>query len=767
MNQAPPQKSSLAVLRNLVEIVPFRVFWKDRDSRFLGCNALFAADAGLEHASLLIGKTDFDMVWKDQAELYRADDQQVMQSGLSRLAYEEPLEKPDGTTSWVLTSKVPLRDADQNIIGVLGIYSDITERKHAEQNQKRLTRALRLLSECNTALVHAEDEQGLLREICRLFVETGNYQTAWASFAENDPAKSVRPVAQSGLELGYLDSILNNAKITWADTPHGRGPTGTAIRTGRTIVDQNCAKNPNLDPWREDINQNGFQSCIALPLVCKNQAVLGALCIYSNELEAFNPGEVALLEELANNLAYGIEALRIRAEHREAEKKLAFLAYHDPLTGIPNRLLLRDRFDQALTLANRDRFGAAVFCLDLDNFKLINDSLGDHYGDRLLIQVAQRLKTCIRDTDTICRQNGDEFIILLNNARNRGIIEAIAENITDSFSEPFHIDEYSVNTSISIGISLFPHDGQQLDVLLKNANIALYHAKEAGRNTYRFFSEEMNSDALQHMQLQGQLRNALKKQEFQLHYQPLIDITSGRIIGAEALLRWQHPEQGAISPAKFIPLAESSGLIIPIGEWVLNEACRQAQAWREIHHFPPMLIAVNLSALQFKRGNLLETVTGALERSGLPASQLELELTESILLQDMETVMKTLGSLKAIGVKLSIDDFGTGYSSLSYLKRLDVDKLKIDQSFVRDLMEDADDASIVKAIIQLSQTLQLTTIAEGVETSAQLGILKSNGCDQYQGYLFSRPLPAEEFACLCKRGEHESRALPLRSPAEA
>ncbi|MBS1155462.1 MAG: hypothetical protein H6R07_1386 [Proteobacteria bacterium] len=743
MNKAPPQNFSLAVLRNLVELVPIRIFWKDCESRHLGCNALFAHDAGLSSAQELIGKSDFDMVWKDQAELYRADDKLVMETGIPKLGYEEPQEAPDGTIHWRLTSKVPLRDAKQEIIGVLGIYSDITERKHAEQNQHRLARAFRLLSECNTALVHAQSEQGLLGEICRLVVETGSYQAAWVSFAENDPDKSVRLVAQSGFELGYLSS----ANITWADTPRGQGPTGTAIRTGQTVVDQNCPKNPRMDPWREAITRNGFQSGIGLPLVCKNQ-VWGALCIYSKELNAFNPEEVGLLEELASNLAYGIEALRIHAEHQEAEKKLAFLAYHDPLTGIPNRLLLRDRFDQALALANRERFGAALFYLDLDNFKLINDSLGDSYGDRLLVQVAERLKTCIRDTDTISRQNGDEFIILLNNVRNPGIIEAIAENITDSFSEPFHLDEHSVNTSISIGISLFPNDGKQLDGLLKNANVALYHAKEAGRNTYRFFSEKMNIDALQHMQLQGQLRNALKKQELLLHYQPQIDIASGRIIGAEALLRWQHPEQGLIAPAKFIPLAERSGLIIPIGEWVLNEACRQAQAWSRIHHLPPMIIAVNLSALQFKRGNLLETVTRALVRSGLPASQLELELTESILLQDMEMVMKTLGGLKAIGVKLSIDDFGTGYSSLSYLQRLDVDKLKIDQSFVRDLMEDADDASIVKAIIQLGQTLQLTTIAEGVETVAQLDILKNNRCDQYQGYLFSRPLPAEEFASL-------------------
>ncbi|MDR3413988.1 MAG: EAL domain-containing protein [Formivibrio sp.] len=441
-----------------------------------------------------------------------------------------------------------------------------------------------------------------------------------------------------------------------------------------------------------------------------------------------------------------MEVLRIRTEHEEAEKKLAFLAYHDPLTGMPNRLLLRDRFEQATVLAKRDRTGAALLYLDLDNFKLVNDSLGDVYGDKLLVHVATRLKACLRETDTISRQSGDEFIILLNNVADLGMVEIIAENIIEAFVEPFHIDGHALNTSTSIGISLLPGDGKSLDVLLKNADIALYHAKESGRNTFRFFSEEMNRDALQHMQLQGQLRNSLKNKELLLHYQPQVDIASGQIIGAEALLRWQHPELGLVAPAKFIPLAERSGLIIPIGEWVLNEACRQAKIWNASPALPPMVMAVNLSALQFKRGNLIETVINALERSGLPAGQLELELTESILLQDMDVVMKTLRRLKEIGVKLSIDDFGTGYSSLSYLKRLDVDKLKIDQSFVRDLIEDQDDASIVKAIIQLGHTLQLTTIAEGVETSAQLDILRSNGCDQFQGYLFSRALPAEAFS---------------------
>jgi EAL domain-containing protein (putative c-di-GMP-specific phosphodiesterase class I) len=336
--------------------------------------------------------------------------------------------------------------------------------------------------------------------------------------------------------------------------------------------------------------------------------------------------------------------------------------------------------------------------------------------------------------------------VLLPHLRDLAAISGIAQHIVDRFADPFEIESYSINTTFSIGVSLYPDDGREFDILLRNADTALYQAKDSGRDTYRFFSEKMNLDAQEQLHLQGQLRNAVKNREFILHYQPQIDIGSGRIVGTEALVRWQHPELGLIPPGKFIPLAERSGLVIPMGDWVLNEACRQAQAWRDKGH--SLVMAVNLSALQFKRGNLLETVAHALKRSGLPANMLELELTESILLQDVDVAIKTLRSLKEMGVKLSIDDFGTGYSSLSYLKRLAVNKLKIDQSFVRDLAEDSDSAAIVRAIIQLGHTLQLSVIAEGVETEAQLAFLRSNGCDEAQGYLYSRPVPAVEFVRL-------------------
>ncbi len=647
----------------------------------------------------------------------------------------------NGEVRWVIVRLKVERDEQGTVTRLIGANQDITERKHAEQSQVRLNRALKLLSDCNMALVHAVEEQALLSEICRLIVEQGGYRMAWVGYAEHNAEKTVRSVAHWGDDKDYLSGV----GIRWSDTEQGRGPTGTAIRTGLTDINQDYRTNPNMALWREAALASGYRSSIALALNNRTH-MLGALTIYSVAADAFSAEEVKLLEELANDLAYGIETLRTRIKHAEAEKKLEFLAHHDMLTGLPNRLLLRDRYEQAIAQADRAHSGVAVLFLDLDNFKQVNDTLGHNYGDQLLVRVVERLRGCLRDADTISRQGGDEFVILLTNLRDLAVISGIAQQIVETFAAPFEIDTYSINTTFSIGVSLYPDDGKEFDTLLSNADTALYQAKDSGRDTYRFFSDKMNIDAQEQLQLQGQLRNAVKNQEFILHYQPQIDIASGRFIGAEALVRWKHPELGLLPPDKFIPLAERSGLVIPIGDWVLNEACRQAQVWREKGH--ALVMAVNLSALQFKRGNLLETVSHALKRSGLPAELLELELTESILLQDVDVAIKTLRSLKDMGVKLSIDDFGTGYSSLSYLKRLAVNKLKIDQSFVRDLAEASDSAAIVRAIIQLGHTLQLTVIAEGVETEAQLAFLRNYGCDEAQGYLYSRPVPASEFVKL-------------------
>lgn len=628
----------------------------------------------------------------------------------------------------------------------VAVFDAITQQKLAEANQQRLNRALRLLSDCNTVVVHAEREQRLLEQICELVIDKGGYQMAWVGYAEDDTRHSVRTVARAGSGTDYLDTVA----ITWDDSAFGLGPTGTAVKSGQTQINRNFTLNPATAPWRDAAIAHGFRSSIGLPLRSKTRT-FGALTIYAADVDGFIPEEVALLEELAGDLAYGIESLRARSQREVAEEKLAFLAHHDVLTGLPNRLLLRDRFDFAVAQAERDHCKVAMLFLDLDNFKQINDSLGHAMGDRLLVAMAERLRGCLRESDTICRQGGDEFIVLMGGLTDVDVVARVAQDILDAIAEPFEVAGQALTTTFSIGISLYPDDAGDFDALSKNADTALYHAKDSGKNVYSFFASEMNVDALSHMQFQASLRKALKNGEFLLHYQPQIDIASGGIIGVEALLRWQPSDGPLIAPGSFIPAAEQSGQIIAIGEWVLNEACRQAAAWRTAGLLLPTM-AVNLSALQFSRGNILDTVKAALARSGLPARCLELELTESILLQDAEAAMKTLHSLKELGVQLSIDDFGTGYSSLSYLKRLSVDKLKIDQSFVRDLAAGVDDAAIVRAILQLGHTLQLTIVAEGVETQHQLNFLTQYGCDQAQGYLFSRPLTAVAVEPLLRDG---------------
>ena len=433
------------------------------------------------------------------------------------------------------------------------------------------------------------------------------------------------------------------------------------------------------------------------------------------------------------------------SERKAAQQQIEFLAYHDALTGLPNRLLAKDHLEQAILAAERAHSMVALLFIDLDKFKTINDSLGHVIGDGLLKAASLRLRECLRDTDTLSRQGGDEFLIVLNNMPDTESITVVSEKILARLAEPFAIDQHELAISLSIGIAVYPDDGKDFDTLLKQSDTAMYQAKDSGRNTYRFHTEQMNIDAIEHLRMRNGLRRAVEQGEFVLHYQAQINLATGAVMGAEALIRWNHPELGMVPPDRFISIAEDSGLIVPIGDWVLREACRQAVAWRSAG-LPELQIAVNLSAVQFKRDEVEKSVTQALAESGLDPALLELELTESILIRDTEKVLAAVQRLKKLGVKFSIDDFGTGYSSLSYLKRFNVDKLKIDQSFVRDMADDPNDAAIVGAIIQMAKSLGLTTIAEGVEDERQLSQLRLLYCDEAQGYYFARPMPAAEFA---------------------
>ena len=425
------------------------------------------------------------------------------------------------------------------------------------------------------------------------------------------------------------------------------------------------------------------------------------------------------------------------------QETLYRLAHHDVLTGLPNRLLFFDRLQQALSQAGRHDTLLGVMLLDLDRFKAINDSFGHTAGDALLQAVGRRIGECIRDGDTVARLGGDEFTILLQDIRQAQHAALVAQKIIEALQLPFLLNGYEVVVNTSIGIALYPHC-RDAETLLIHADTAMYKAKEEGGNGYRFYTDEMSSADMRRLSLETQLRKAIERNELVLHYQPQAEIVSGRLLGAEALLRWQHPEHGLIPPDEFIPLAEETGLIVPIGEWVLHTACAQNRAWQDAG-LAPLRVAVNVSGRQFRRLDMLETIFRTLEDTGLDSRYLEIELTEGVLMQDTVVVVQTLRALNAMGILISIDDFGTGYSSLSYLKRFPIDMLKIDRSFVQDIVTDPDDTAIVQAIIAMSHSLGIKAIAEGVETREQLDFLRRHGCDAVQGYCLSRPLPAEAF----------------------
>ena len=552
------------LLNSIIQHAPIRVFWKDRESRYVGCNAQFAHDAGLENPDDVIGKTDFDMAWRDQAELYRADDQSVMETGLSKLDFEEPQTTADGRTVWLSTSKVPLRDENKKIFGLLGIYADITARKQAE-------------------------------------------------------------------------------------------------------------------------------------------------------------------EQIRN------------------------LAYYDHLTALPNRRLLLDRLRHAMAGSTRNGQYGALLMLDLDNFKDLNDTQGHDVGDQLLVQVGTRLGESTRHVDTVARLGGDEYVVI---AESLGEDEAtaamrakeIAEKVRTTLIQPYVLKEGNLThySTSSIGVVVFRGEETPVDVLLKQADVALYQAKSAGRNTIRFFNTDMQTRIEERARMAAGLRHGMDHDELRLYYQPQID-SNGKVVGAEALLRWLPRNAPPVSPGIFIPLAEETGLILPIGAWVFEQACIQLKRWEESEATRSLTLAVNVSALQFHQPDFATRVIRQVKEYGIDPTKLKLELTESVVLSHIDEIIERMNELKKLGITFSLDDFGTGFSSLSYLKQLPLDQIKIDQSFVRDILMDQNDAAIVRAILAISQSLGLSVIAEGVETEKQYAFLLQHGCEQFQGFLFGKPKPIEEW----------------------
>ena len=443
-------------------------------------------------------------------------------------------------------------------------------------------------------------------------------------------------------------------------------------------------------------------------------------------------------------------------EKKKTDDTLNYLAYYDSLTGLPNRSLFVDRLEQAMKIADRNEQLVAVLFVDLDQFKNVNDSLGHDAGDSLLKDAAERLSNCMRASDTVARWGGDEFCLLLQNVNQIDNVNVVAEKIIDSFAESFYIESKKLFITASVGIILYPLDNNDIKSLLKNADTAMYHAKEKGRNNYQFYNHEMSARLEQRLELEHELRHALERDEFMLLYQPQVDIQQGRIVGIEALIRWQHPERGMVPPDQFIGIAEETGLIVPIGEWVLQQACNQMRLLRD-SGLPAIHVSVNLSVRQLREASLVDKVGQALRLSGLEASMLDLEITESMLMSDMDRVKRTLRELSDLGVSISVDDFGTGHSSLAYLKQFPISTLKVDRSFIRDIPHNKDDVAITIAIINLAKGLGIRTVAEGVESRDQLDFLKQQKCNLMQGYYFSKPVPYEEIVALLQQEQDDSK----------
>jgi diguanylate cyclase (GGDEF)-like protein len=524
------------------------------------------------------------------------------------------------------------------------------------------------------------------------------------------------------------------------------------------LLDYRLGEHTGLDLLQEAI-ENG---CTAPIILLTGQGD------HQVDVEAMKAGASDYLIKGRINADSLERSIRYSIERKKSEKRILQLAFYDSLTGLPNQTSYRDRLQQVIAHARRYNRIAAVLFLDLDNFKRINDTLGHRAGDHLLKLVSERLNGTIRSSDslsrnrsdklqtTVARQGGDEFTLILTEIRNPEDAAKVAHRLVSKLSEPYKLEGYEVFITVSIGIAIFPVDGEDIDSILMNADAAMYHAKKQGKNNFQFYRLTMNERAMERLNLENDLRKALERDELLLHYQPKVGIESGKIVGMEALIRWQHPEIGMVSPAEFIPMAEETGLIVPIGEWVLQAACAQINAW-QAQGLAPIPVSVNISSQQFQHQELLITIGRLLESSGIPPERLMLEITESVIMQNTDSTFDILNTLTAMGLRLLIDDFGTGYSSLSYLKRLPVYAIKIDRSFISDIATNPDDAAIIKAIIAMAQNLKLKVVAEGVETEEQLAFLRDEQCDVMQGYLFSRPLPAEEASKLLAQ-EQEGQA---------
>ena len=648
-----------------------------------------------------------------------------------------------------------------NVSFGMEMFAREAARRKAERQQEDLHRMYVALSATNEAIMRARTREQLFELVCDAAVLGGRFTSTTITLARiGDEFMQIAATRGRSSER-----VLSTQFAVSADYPEGRGLVGRSYRTRKPCISNDLLADEGARYWYEGARRDGTKSGASFPLL-KNGDTIGAILFLASDQDAFSTVMVELLTRLAENVSFALANFDRAEEKNRADQRISFLATHDPLTGIPNRVTFNGLLDAAVERARRGDAQFAVLFIDLDRFKVINDSLGHAAGDSLLLEITRRLKANIRGQDVIARLGGDEFVVLLDGMGGRQQILDVAQKLLAALSPPLVLNGHECRATASIGIAVFPKDGRDGETLTRNADMAMYAAKDAGKNCFRFFSLQAQSQSVERLTLETCLRRALELDQFSLHYQPKLDVVSGRLTGVEALLRWTHPDLGSLSPIQFIPLAEETGLIIPIGRWVLETACMQNMDWQRQGH-APISVAVNLSPRQFLDDNLLQDIDATLRRTQMPPHLLQLEITESMVMQNVERACAVLIAIRDRGIRLAIDDFGTGYSSMSLMKRFPIDTIKIDRSFVRDLAENPQDRAIATAIISMGRALGLTVIAEGVETPAQDRFLRDHFCDELQGYLFSKPVPPHELAKLLASPTLVPEMEPIESPSLA
>lgn len=678
----------------------------------------------------------FEIVHPDDREIFRAA---AIEAGARRHSsgFEYRLLHATGAYTHIRQTSEPIGDVDtRGRSRWFHTLQDITGQKRAEDRIKRLNRVHAVLSAINSTIVRAHDRQRLFDEACRIAVVEGDFRMAWIGEVDADTLEG-KVVAWNGGDQHCIDQVEFGGR----NDSHP-GPESRAVTAMKAVVCNDISTDEALAPRRDALLERDHRSLAVFPLVVDGRTA-AVLSLHAGEKGFFDEEEMRLLNGLASDVAFALKYIA-------NEQKLDYLAYYDDLTGLPNSTLFRDRLAQFLGRAEQDGSPVALYLVDLDHFTHVNETLGRHTGDSLLTRIARRFTEALPKASSLARISADTFAVAVADLGNaaRASLTLLESSIFASLEQGFVIDGHELRVTAKVGVALFPSDGASADALFNNAEAALKQVK-ASPEKFLFYAPEMNARMAEKITLEGQLFEALDAEQLVLHYQPKLDLSTGQVVGAEALLRWQHPSRGLLRPAEFLAVAEDSDAIFAIGEWVLRAACTQTAAWHDAG-LPPVSVSVNLSVRQFWEVALQQRVANVLQDTGLRAQSLELELTEKIVMQDAARFVERLESLKALGVKLSLDDFGTGYSSLSYLKRFPLDSLKVDHSFIRDVTSNPDDAAIVRAVISLGHSLGLDVVAEGVETEAQVEWLRRERCEQIQGYFFSHPLPATEFEQLLR-----------------